>query len=340
MTGWRVRLQTHCNTRWYTDRSPGPVWRALARVYGHVADARARKQRARAQPLPVPVMVIGNITAGGAGKTPVTLALAALAGQAGLRAAIVSRGYGARRGARPHIVQPGDRAADVGDEPLLLARGSGVPVCIARTRADGVRALSEEYAPDLVLADDGLQHYRMARAAEICVVDGARGLGNGHRLPAGPLREPPGRLADCDLVVVNGPGAPGDAVAAQYGAVRVRLRTDTARALHSGERRPLADFAGQRVRALAGIAHPARFFDALRATGLDVEAHPLADHAAPPATLLAAGDLPLLMTEKDAVKIDAPPPHAWAVEAILEWEADGAARATRLLQTAAQTTAH
>lgn len=335
-----ARWQAAVNARWYGTAQPGPLLRALSGLYGRVADARAAAHRREAEALPVPVVVVGNLTAGGAGKTPVTLALTALAAEMGLRVAIVSRGYGGRLGRSPHVVDPEvDDAGEVGDEPLMLARASAVPVCIARRRNEGVRLLATRFAPQLVLSDDGLQHYRMPRAAEICVVDGRRGLGNGWRLPAGPLREDAARMAQCDLVVVNGDGAAGDALMARPDTVRARLRVEQARCLRSGARRPLSAFAASPVRAMAGIADPQRFFDTLAAAGLECECFALADHAPAPAALLREGDpRPLLMTEKDAVKLATPPPGAWAVEARLVWDGDGAARAAALLKNVASST--
>ena len=335
----RGRLEAWCNARWYGETRP-PRWLApAAALYGAIADGRARRHAAAAAELPLPVVVVGNITAGGAGKTPLTIALAALAHDAGLRVGIVSRGYGAGD-ATPRMVTDASTADAVGDEPLLIARRTGAPVCVARDRSAAVRHLAGQATLDLVLADDGLQHYRMRRQAEICAVDGARGLGNGARLPAGPLREPPERLARCDLVVINGEGGRGDALARAANAVRVRAVMREAVALRDGARQPLAALAGRPVHAIAGIAHPQRFFAALEAAGLQVTGHALADHqAASPALLATLGDAPLLMTEKDAVKLPtaAAAERAWySVPITLEWCGDGAERARALLLHAAR----
>jgi tetraacyldisaccharide 4'-kinase len=184
-----------------------------------------------------------------------------------------------------------------GDEACLIRRATQVPVAIGRDRAAAARLLLAHGDVNAIVADDGLQHYRLQRDVEICVIDGERRFGNGLLLPAGPLREPPARLACVDFRVCNGGTA-------QPGEVAMRLRGDTAVALSdSTRRRPLGDFAGQRVHAIAGIGNPQRFFAQLRASGLDVAEHAFPDHHAFVAADLAFGDdAPLLMTEKDAVK--------------------------------------
>lgn len=249
--------------------------------------------------LPVPVIVVGNITVGGSGKTPLVLWLAQFLQQQGYRPGIVSRGYGSSaEAARP--VDPGDDPALSGDEPVLLARKSACPVWVGRDRAAAGRALLAANPDcDVILCDDGLQHYRLQRDLEIAVVDGQRRFGNGWLLPAGPLREGLWRLRQVDVVVVNG-GKLLDGLAAQFqmhlnGALLVNLR--------SGEKRPAAEMKGPGLHALAGIGHPQRFFEHLHALGLDFAAHVFPDHHA-----YWPGDMDwpdadaLLMTEKDAVK--------------------------------------
>lgn len=246
--------------------------------------------------LPVPVIVVGNITAGGTGKTPVVAWLARSLAAAGWRPGIVSRGYG--RAARGRVrVHPGSTPREVGDEPILLARRTGLPVCVARDRVAAARYLLEMDGVDVIIADDGLQHYRLARDVEIAVIDAVRGFGNGHLLPAGSLREPPARLREVDLVLAN--GGPWE------DAVSFTLRAGEATRLSDGARCPLASFRGQRVHAVAGIGHPRRFFDMLRAAGIEPVEHAFADHHAyRPGDLEFADDDPVLMTEKDAVKCE------------------------------------
>ena len=263
------------------------------------------------------VAIVGNLTAGGTGKTPLVIWLARELAARGLRIGVASRGYRAPAGAA-RLVTAADDAAMVGDEPLLLSRRLGVPVAIAARRADAVRLL--EPTCDLVISDDGLQHYALERDLEIAVVDGSRGLGNGLRLPAGPLREARSRLDNVAAVVVNGAGF------AWPGAIQMTLQPTAAVALADQERRPLASFAGKRVRAVAAIGNPQRFFAMLREHGLAVDEHPLPDHAAIPRELLDGnGDQALLMTEKDAVKCtQGGLRHAWYVEVDAHIEGTGA----------------
>ena len=282
-------------------RAAAPPWplRLLEPLYAGIADALAARRKARAVRLPVPVIVIGNIAIGGTGKTPVTLALIEMLRALGATPGVLSRGYGGD-GPFPLLVEPNTAPADAGDEPVLMTQRSGVPLCVAPSRTEaGLALLAAHPEVNVLLCDDGLQHYALARDLEFCVVDGARGHGNGHRLPAGPLREPPARAAQCALVLVNGADAKG------YGANALRFDLLAEQAIHlgSGERRPLSAFTGQTVEAVAGIGNPQRFFESLSAQGMTVRPHAHADHHAFTAADLAfVGEVPVLMTEKDAVK--------------------------------------
>lgn len=272
----------------------------LFRLVSCVRRAAFRHGMLPVQRLPVPVVVIGNIIAGGAGKTPLTLHLAQALSALGYHPLIVSRGYGGTAADVRQVPPDGD-AAQCGDEAVLLARRSGVPVWVGRRRADAARAgLAQHPECDVVLCDDGLQHYALARDVEIAVID-RRGLMNGFHLPAGPLREARSRLAEVDAVVLNGPDALPVVGAQSY---RMILRGDTFHRLGQPQvTARAADLRGLRLHALAGIGEPARFFDHLRALGLDFTAHPFADHHAYTAQdLTFAGCDALLMTEKDAVK--------------------------------------
>jgi tetraacyldisaccharide 4'-kinase len=241
-----------------------------------------------------PVVVVGNLTVGGTGKTPFTIWLARELLRRGLSVGVALRGYGGERGPA-RLVSAADSAATVGDEPFLLRRKLGVPVAIATRRAEAVRLLEENC--DAILCDDGLQHYALARDIEIAVVDGARGLGNGCLLPAGPLREPVRRLASVDSVVINGDGFEWPS------SIRMRIEPVAVVALGDGSRRPLSEYFGREVTAIAAIGNPERFFGQLRAHGLRVEARVLPDHARfTPQEAGAAAGRSLLMTEKDAVK--------------------------------------
>lgn len=267
-------------------------------AYRHGLLRRYRSER--------PVIVVGNLTVGGTGKTPLVIWLAGELAARGLRVGISSRGYrGAGGPAR--LIAADDVASAAGDEALMLHRRLRVPVAIAARRSAAVRLLEPHC--DVILADDGLQHYALDRDLEIAVVDGTRGLGNGRRLPAGPLREPRARLDEVDAVVVHGAGFTWP------GALAMRLVPVAAVSLADGRRRPLADFAGRRIHALAAIGHPQRFFAMLRKHGLRVDEHPLPDHAAiTSATLQSEGEQPVLVTEKDAVKYRGGLRDAWYVE--------------------------
>ncbi|MCC7198299.1 MAG: tetraacyldisaccharide 4'-kinase [Gammaproteobacteria bacterium] len=265
---------------------------------------------------PVPVIVVGNISVGGTGKTPLTLWLAAALGDRGHRVGIVSRGFGGSR-RDVHRVGTDADAARSGDEAVLMARRDVAPVVAGRSRRAAIALLGNTV--DVVICDDGLQHLALARDVEIAVVDGARGIGNGRLLPAGPLREGPWRLDAVDAVVVNGPGFE------RPGALRMRLEAGDAVSLAGDARRPLASFRGVPLRAVAGIGHPQRFFALLRAAGLEPRERALPDHADWQQAGLEADGVPVLMTEKDAVKSHGRRPvDAWyvPVEAVFE-AADG-----------------
>ena len=253
-----------------------------------------RKGWVRTVKAAVPVVVIGNITVGGTGKTPITGWLAETLINAGRSPAIVSRGYGGRRQTAPARVTGRSDPAAVGDEPVMLARQLGCPVwvCVDRARA-ACRAAQE--GADIVLSDDGLQHYGMARDLELCVVDGDRRLGNGRLLPAGPLREPASRLGEADEVLVQGAGG-------EFSGLRFELRIDHALRLDGTVQRPLREFAGRRVLALAGIGAPERFHRALEDAGLEIEPVRAPDHGRVSVKKLLQRGMPVLMTAKDAVK--------------------------------------
>lgn len=247
--------------------------------------------------LPVPVIVIGNIVVGGTGKTPLVLWTVRELLRRGARPGIVLRGYGGAATASPQVVDAASDAAAVGDEAVLLARRSRCPVVAGADRVAAAQRLVDTGAVDVIVADDGLQHYRLGRDAEIAVIDAARGVGNGHCLPAGPLREPPSRLRRCDLVIAS--GGPHRLAQCHFG-----LRIRSAHPLcGAGVERPLDSFAGEQVHAIAGIGRPERFFNALQLAGIVVIAHPFPDHHRFRQEDLMFNDtLPVLMTEKDAVK--------------------------------------
>jgi len=278
----------------------------LAAVFGAVVTARRafyRRGILARERLPVPVVVVGNLTAGGAGKTPLALALAAALAERGRRPGLVSRGYGGTARA-PRAVASGDDPRVVGDEPLLLAR-SGHPAWIGRDRVAAARGLLAAHPDvDVVIADDGLQHYALARDVEIAVVDAVRGLGNGLLLPAGPLREPPARLAEVDAVVrlvaqPSGAAATRDGRESSMWLVPQPWRSVAAPARTADP----ASWPRGRIHAIAGIGHPERFFAQLRSLGIEATCHAFPDHHDFVPVDLAFDDAAvILMTEKDAVK--------------------------------------
>ncbi|MBY5993876.1 tetraacyldisaccharide 4'-kinase [Ferrimonas balearica] len=249
----------------------------------------------KAETLPAPVVVVGNISVGGNGKTPTVLYLVELLKRAGYRPGIISRGYGGKAPHYPLAVTPETPAAQSGDEPALMAQRSGVPVAVGPDRVAAARLLIDRGDVDILVSDDGMQHYRLARDLEIAVVDGQRRFGNGHLLPMGPLRESPARLSRCAMVICNG-------AEAQSGEWAMTLVPDQwQRVDGSGSESP-----AEPLVAMAGIGHPPRFFDTLKGLGLSLSAcHGFADHQAYEADTLAAltpDGSALVMTEKDAVK--------------------------------------
>lgn len=291
---------------WWTPR-PGPwAWllAPLAALYGLLW----RRHRARttvAPALPVPVLVVGNLVVGGAGKTPTVIAVVAGLQRRGRRPGIVSRGHG-RSGGAPRPVQAHDTPADAGDEPLLLARRTGVPVVVGRDRVAAARLLLQRHPQvDVIVADDGLQHLALPRQAELVVFD-ERGLGNGLLLPAGPLREPLPAAWPARRHVLYTNGAPSTPLAGACATRSLALAWPLA-AWHAGDAtaaQPLAALRGRPLLAAAGLAAPDKFFAMLRAADLAFEALPLPDHhdfATLPWPPLG-GDV--LVTEKDAVKLD------------------------------------
>lgn len=301
MAGWRVRLQAH----WYRAGFSPLLLPLLPVAWCFAALATIRRLGfrlglLRSHALSRPVVVVGNISVGGTGKTPLVVWLARRLRDAGRHPGIISRGFGGA-GSVVRVTPESDPHA-VGDEPVLLARHAGVPVFVGRDRvAAGGALIAACPEVDVIICDDGLQHYRLQRDVEIVVADG-RGFGNGHRLPAGPLREPLARLREVDALVCN--GAP--AIDAPSGLPRFSMEL-TGRELVSladPARRCAPDvLRGQRLCAVAGIGDPERFFATLQGAGLVFEARAFVDHHVYRAEDFAfVGDRVLLMTEKDAVK--------------------------------------
>jgi tetraacyldisaccharide 4'-kinase len=333
---------------WYRESAGPSLLQPLAWLYGLVSRLRRHAYMRgwlQTQRAGKPVIVVGNLTVGGTGKTPLVAWLAERLSASGLKVGIVSRGYGRSQRA-PQVVHAESDWRDVGDEPFLLRQLTGCDTVVAQDRFAGAQQLVA-LGVDVVIADDGLQHLRLARECEIVMVDGARGFGNGRLLPAGPLREPACRVREAGIVVVNGVPEHASLLAGEgrlapttlqmslYGAEAYRL---------DGLAGPqsLQHFGGKRVHAVAGIGNPGRFFRDLRAAGIDVIEHPFADHhpfAA--ADLTFDDDLPVLMTQKDAVRCRSLA-HArlWYVPVVARFaDAQGRELLNRVVNTLAPTQA-
>lgn len=296
-------LERYLMSAWYEGRSWLVLLRPLSCLYQRIATRRRNRYLASPDAQwhsPVPLVVVGNITLGGTGKTPMTLWLIEhLQGQ-GLKVGVISRGYGGQPPSFPWQVNPTrDDALQTGDEPLLIARRCQVPVIVDPRRSNAAQHLLENHQIDVIISDDGLQHYPMARTMELVMIDNARGLGNRRCLPEGPLREPPSRLSTVDFVIRNGAAADGpDGYAMQL--VPAKLVN-----LLTGEERAPADWSLSRaVIAVAGIGNPERFSRTLAGLGFEPTLHAFADHATYDAVSFAGFDTqaPLIMTEKDAIK--------------------------------------
>ena len=282
---------------WYGSR---PVARTLlyplSCLFCRLAGWRRHYLQVRSQPFPVPVVVVGNISVGGTGKTPLTMALVALLREQGWHPGIVSRGYGRDEADTLRTVTHTTPVVLAGDEALLMAQETGVPVVVAARRTEAVTALLARHDCDVILADDGLQHYHLHRDMEIAVVDGVRRFGNRLCLPAGPLREPVARLRDCDFVVCQGNPEPGEYRMILEGG-RCHAVVDPLRTL------PLSALCGQAVHVVTAIGHPARFQLALQQAGLLCRLHAYPDHYRfRGMEWCFEDDWPVLMTAKDAVK--------------------------------------
>jgi tetraacyldisaccharide 4'-kinase len=284
---------------WYRDSLIGPCLSPLSLIYGGVVRLRKKLyalgilQKCR---LPVPVIVVGNLTVGGTGKTPLIIWLARFLKEAGYKPGIISRGYGGQSQYWPQWVDSNSDPKTVGDEAKLIANLTGCPMAVAPLRAAAGKMLLDRASCNIILSDDGLQHYALDRDMEIAVIDGTRRFGNGYCLPSGPLREPITRLNEVDAVIVNGEKS----IENEFS---MRLQGDTAVNLMTGEKKPLREFAGLPCHALAGIGNPERFFKQLALSGLTCQTHAFPDHYPYRREDIEFGDdWPVLMTDKDAVK--------------------------------------
>ena len=269
------------------------------------------------RPFSVPVAVVGNISVGGSGKTPLIIALVKALNKLGYTAGVVSRGYGGAASAYPLRVTTGTPVDQSGDEPLLIAQSCGCPVVVDPDRVRAVEFLLHETSCDIVLSDDGLQHYRLHRDIEIAVVDATRGLGNGRMLPSGALRESPSRLSQVDFVVLNGSGADIAAEIGLVGAHQIELQTLGLRNIASHLIVPVNAWeGGVKVHAVCGIGHPERFAQTLKELGFEVILSSVNDHHHLSDDDLEFGDdLPMIITSKDAVKYRGViPDNLWVLE--------------------------
>ncbi len=288
---------------WYDNAKWLGLLTPVAWLFTRLANIRRRKIVSKADRhwrAPVPTIIVGNINVGGTGKSPLVIWLVAQLMAAGYRPGIVSRGHGGRTH-YPFDVKLNSDPSATGDEALMLLRRTGCPVVVDPDRVSAAKFLLQQHDCDVIVADDGLQHYALDRDVEIVVMDGRRGLGNGLCLPAGPLREPVTRLSEVDFVVVNGPAK----FSLPYSTVKMQLLPDVLIQLETGDSMPLDTQAlGHTVHGVAGIGHPARFFDTLRDLGFEVIVHEFDDHHLYSLTDLMFNDsLPVIMTEKDAVKV-------------------------------------
>jgi len=284
---------------WYRRHPVGLLLLPLSWVFSLVVLIRRfcyRNGILKQHTLATPVIIVGNITVGGTGKTPLVIWLIAFLKKQGYQPGIISRGYGGHASHWPQQVRPDSDPYMVGDEPVLLAQRCDCPIAVGPNRVETAQALLEHNQCDIIVSDDGMQHYALARDIELVVIDGIRRFGNNRCLPSGPLREPVSRLHEADFLVVNGLANRGEYAMELTGTRLINM-------LDNRQTRELSDWKGQRVHAVAGIGNPKRFFTALSRAGLDLDSHAFPDHYAYSQTDLDfASDNPVIMTEKDMVK--------------------------------------
>ncbi len=292
----RARLERFANRLWYQTESPAWPWRALSQIYRRVLGQKWH--RPSAKPI-APVIVVGNLAVGGCGKTPTVIALAKHLREQGSSVAIISRGYGGQHGTGPKRVDMDAEARVVGDEPFLMHRETGLPVWVCRDRTLACHAAIAGGA-EVVISDDGLQHQALARSFEIALIDGDRGLGNGCLLPAGPLRQPAQRLKEVDAIVYRGQQGRDNSV---YPGLVFRVEPKELRRLSNGKAVDPTTLSGIPVNAVCGIGNPDQFAHTLGQMGLNAELHAFPDHHPFSSKDLQTIPKPIVMTAKDAVKI-------------------------------------
>jgi len=295
MSSWLTRF---FNNVWYGNSWQCILFLPVSWLFSQLVKLRQVAYKngwKQSQSFSIPIIVVGNISVGGSGKTPLVIWVVELLKNAGYQPAIISRGYKGKAGNWPQQVRVDSDPVIVGDEAVLLARRCKCPIAVGPDRCAAIEALLEHTDCDVIVSDDGLQHYAMQRDIEIAVVDGIRRYGNHRLLPAGPLREPVSRLENVDFVVSNG--------IAGRGEYAMLVKGQVARNLISDKVQGLERFSGQRVHAICGIGNPDRFFTSLRKFEIDLIEHAYSDHHSyDEKDVCFDDDLPVLMTEKDAVK--------------------------------------
>ena len=298
------RLQQWLESVWYgSDKSIGRLLlMPLSYLYSAVNNYQRKTQTKNLVKLDCPVIVVGNITVGGTGKTPLTIHIVQILQKAGYKPAIITRGYGGKATTWPQSVTADSSAKMVGDEAVLMAQRTGVPLFAGADRLESIAQLLKSHDCDVIVSDDGMQHYKLPRDIQIAVIDGKRQLGNGYCLPAGPLREKKERLSSCDLIVVNGKNSNADTdIFGNY--FEMGLSGATLMNLSTQEKKSLSEFSGQDVQALTGIGNPQRFYSTLLEHNLKLIKNSFPDHYAFEASDLCFDvESIVIMTEKDAVK--------------------------------------
>ena len=294
-----MKLEKWLQQIWQQRNGISLTLRPLSWLYCSIVFVRRwlyRLRVLRSTQLKVPVIVVGNITVGGTGKTPLVVSVVETLKEAGYRPGVISRGYRGKARSWPQQARPDSDPVMVGDEPILISRRTQSPMAVGPDRVAAGQALLKYSDCDIIVCDDGLQHYALRRDMEILVVDGTRRFGNGFCLPAGPLREPVRRIDKVDLVVTNGLAGPNECAMRYEGDTLVNLADES-------QTSTLNDLKGSSVHAIAGVGNPQRFFDRLALSGLDVREHAFADHHLfLPRDLDYGNSVPIIMTEKDAVK--------------------------------------
>ncbi|MEH6456066.1 MAG: tetraacyldisaccharide 4'-kinase [Cocleimonas sp.] len=295
-------LQQWLESVWYEDGNGRFLLMPFSYLYSAINNYQRKTQTQKQVKLLCPVIVVGNITVGGTGKTPLTIHIVKLFQKAGYKPAIITRGYGGKAKSWPQFVNADSDASLVGDEAVLMAQRTGVPVYAGANRLESVSQLLDAHDCDVIVSDDGMQHYKLPRDIQIAVIDGKRQLGNGYCLPAGPMREKKERLDSCDLIVVNGKTTLANN-ANKKNYFEMALSGKTLINLSTNEEKQLSDFSEHEIQALTGIGNPQRFYSTLEASGLNISENSFPDHYAfQERDLSFSDDSIVIMTEKDAVK--------------------------------------